>query len=182
MADYAANFTARYRIRYSSAGYAHTMMFRAVHGDASPAVGLVNAASSFLTALAPFMHADWSVVSAEYAARNSDVFLPVATPANPTGKSLVPSTKGGVPAFVGFSGRTGGGSKVRLYVYGLVLRPDTDGGMDYRFSQGESADLATAIANLANSSILAGVDGLTAVWRQYVNLGYNSHWQRALRG
>ena len=59
MADYAPNYTARYRIRYRTLGQVHTAQFRLSRANANPAVAGAAAFSDVLTALCvPLMLGD----------------------------------------------------------------------------------------------------------------------------
>ena len=161
-------------------------MIRAPHGALGAQADLVARANSITAALAPAMFADWAVLGADFAARNSEVFLPVTGVNTPAGKSNATPAGYLVPAFVGFVGRSAGGSRVRLSMFGTTLQASMNVAQhDYRIQAGENGIVTNTIAALnsgAGGSSMGGIDGGAVSWYNYANLGFNAHWQRKLRG
>ena len=186
MADYATINTARLRVRYTQGGKQHTFQIRAPHGAIGAQGDLVSRANSILAAIAPALFADWSVLGADFAARDSEIFLPVGGVNTPAGKSSATPVAFLVPAFVGFVGRSAGGSRVRLTLFGTVLQASMGASAhDYRIQGGENGFVdgtIVALNNGAGGSSMGGIDGGAVSWYSYANIGYNAHWQRELRG
>ena len=106
MADFAPNYTARYRVRYSSLGKSHSMTWRVVSSVTDP-TGIAAKVGLFLADLEGVLFDDWTVVGADFAEADTDVFLPATPPDQPTGAI---AASGGFPQDacfqVGFVGRT----------------------------------------------------------------------------
>jgi len=130
----------------------------------------------FLTALATKIYG-LTIDVVDFAASGSNVFNPVTTGIE---GNVYGSGAGGtvaVPSYYNFIARSSGGRRLRMAVFGAVIA-----GADYRFIAGEDADLDAALAVLvAAGSSLKCIDGLTPVWKTYINAGFNSYWQRAVR-
>jgi hypothetical protein len=53
---------------------------------------------------------------------------------------------------------------------------------NYRFDPGEGALVDAAVNRLQGAgSLITGIDGLTPIWKDYVNLITNAYWQKELR-
>jgi len=166
-----ASNTPRFRFHYTQ-GVQHSFQMRS---NASPAVQGEHAAS-FLTALGAAIYS-MTMDFVDWAPAGSDVFNPVITgiEGDTFGAGLV--TQAAQANAYNFIGRTSGGRRVRLMVFGAT----TVGG-DYRFGAGEGASLDAALAQLIGSgNAVQGIDGLTPVWKSYVNALVSAHWQQALR-
>jgi len=139
--------------------------------------------NAFFTALAPLLFNDFAFTDCSFQAAGTLFSVPAPPPAPITPGGGSP-TKGDAPRFISFVGRSSGGRKVALTVYGVTADPgnsDQAISQDYRLLYGEQAQVAAAITVLVYSSFSA-VDGPEPVtWKQYANLGYNSHFQRKLR-
>lgn len=172
MAPLPPNGTARFRVFYTNVGKQHTLEIRS---GASPlAVGLI--ADDLFTHLTPLI-APTVIDTVQFAANGSNVFNPVTT-------GIEGNTYGGgfgsahnAAWFISFIGRTSGGRRCRLYVFGALTLA-----VDYRYIAGESADIDAAIASLvAVGDDILGIDGLMPIWKSYANGGANSYWQKQLR-
>lgn len=166
--------TARYKLYYTFAGVQHVVQVRAIgaHSPASFGTFMDGIFTSLNTAL-------WalSVIKVEFAAVGSDVFNLVTTGIE--GNAYGSGTPVGllVPQFIAFQGRSSGGRKVRMSIYGI--KPEEN---DYRFEPGDSAAVDAAISALAASSNFgASIDGLDPTWYLYANTGFNAYWQRKQR-
>lgn len=182
MADFAPNYTARYRLRYTAAGKQHTMLFRGATKavvDAAPFVGNI---SAFLNALAPSLLGTWAVIGADVAEQDSDIFLPASVlPVITASRSGTPGTAPQVPRFCSFVGKTALGHGARIYVFGVSLAPEGTESANYRFEAGENANLDAAILQLQSWTALRGPDLAAVSWYSYANYGLNAYYQRKAR-
>lgn len=185
MADFVANSTKRLRVRYRANGRNHSMTFRwqvsNIEGDVTD---MVDKVSAFVDALSPMLTNDWKYNSMEWAAAGSDVFLPVALPAQPTGAQ--PSLAGTADAILslGFVGRGALGGKARLFIYGYGLFVEGGGSVlrDFRIQPGERAEVTSAIAilnDLAPEQV--ATDGSVVQWYPYANVKFNDYWMARVR-
>lgn len=187
MTDYAPNYTHRYRVRYFCCLKAHTVTWR---WDAEAAAfniaELQEDVGDWFDALIPLMANDFSILSAEGAARNSDVFLPNPLPTitaavNPLNTPF----KGNMPRFVSFAAKSQQGNATRQFFYGLTSSAYTElqaDGNDYRFTQGEDAVIDSALLAYSNVRNLVGSDNLPAQYvYSYANVGLNAYYQRRAR-
>jgi len=184
MPDFAPNFTARYRIRYSSLGKTHTMTWRLLAGVTDPSA-LIAKIGLFLAEFNSNLYADWHILSADFALADSDVFLPAAMPTNPTGAVAVDATKLSDAAIaISFVGRTIAGGRARMFLYGTAYGAAirVTSGNDWKFLSSEDADVSAGIVRLNETSpAIVGNDNEVAVWYEYVNVKPNDKWVRKLR-
>jgi hypothetical protein len=184
MPDFAPNFTPRYRVRYSSQGKSHRMQFRVARGVTDP-TGIATKVGAFLAALEDGLYADWTVLGADFALTDSDIFLPVDPPTSPSGGvSLSGITVAAAAGSISFPGRSANGLRAVIYVYGSGFNVNvgraTDA--DFRMLATESSIISDAIAALNElSPAVVGNDGATATFYPYVNMKFNDHWVRKLR-
>jgi len=112
-----------------------------------------------------------------FAADGSNVFNLVTTgvEGNTYGSGTTDVSESG--RFVSFIGRSSGGRRVRLYVFGFITVSH-----DFRFVAGEVTQVDDAIDVLqAAGSTLVAIDDIQPIWKNYANAGYNAHWQKAVR-
>lgn len=184
MADFAPNFTARARLKYSSLGKNHSMMWRVSSAETDP-TGISAKIGLFLDDLAPILFNDFTVIGLDFALADSDVFLPAPTPAFGGGDV---SAGGGVPTdaavSLSFVGRSTLGGKARMFLYGtntgaIVRTADVN---DWKLLSSEDASISAAIVRLneTSPSIVANDDSVVA-WYEYVNVKYNDRWVRRMR-
>ena len=82
-----------------------------------------------------------------------------------------------VPYNINFVGRSTGGRRVRLDLFGYKGAIS-----DWRRTSAESTDVAAAVAELNTATdIYLAVDGLKPFWYPYGNVGANAYWQREQR-
>lgn len=170
-----ASNTARWKLGYTVGETDHVFQVRST-GAASPS-SFAAWVDSFLTALSPALYA-MTLTSVQFASPGSDIFNLVATSiiGNPYGSGVIAGFR--TPQFVAFQGRSSGGRKVRLSVYGFKF--DTN---DYRVNPGELDAVDDAILVLAGSTTFGvAIDGIDPTWYPYANTGFNAYWQRQLRG
>lgn len=187
MADYAPNFTARYRLRYSTLGLQHAIVIRlpsnVVQADITP---YVQKLGSFLQAISAGRYTDWTMLNGAFAPANSDVFLPAQLPTN-VGPGL-----SAVPPVVTFShrslsyswpGRSTAGHRAILYLITVSTGAETAADIaDARLTSQENTAIADSVNALNASPPFVGNDDKGAVWYPYVNLKHNSYWTRQSRG
>lgn len=185
MADFAPNYTPRYKITYSSLGATHTMQFRLPRSFNLADLGAIQGKiAAFLGALNDVRYDDWTVLGASFAAVDSDIFLPAGAPAVAAG--TVVST--GVAAYnkalhLSFPARSAAGLRGILYLYGvsfagLGLSPEID---DFRVTSVEDASVGSAVNALNASPEFYGNDNEVLSWYEYANWKYNDHWLRVVR-
>jgi len=82
-----------------------------------------------------------------------------------------------VPFFLNFVGRSTGGRRVSLALFGK------SGSLsDYRLTSSEETEIAAAVAILNGSEgTFLAIDDLPAIWYPYANVGVNAYWQRKQR-
>jgi hypothetical protein len=184
MADYAPNFTPRYRVRYISQSKSHNMTFRVARGTTDP-TGIAGKVESFLAAIQGHLYTDWTVISATFALEDSDIFLPAPAPASPTGAaSLVGVRVSASAVHISFPGRSTSGGRAIVYVYGSNYAPNTVDAEDddFRRTGAEEAAIAGGVTALNElSPALVANDNGSATFYDYVNTKFNDHWVRKLR-
>lgn len=179
MADYASFNTARYRIRYKAQGYVHSLTLR--YAPSSGLTSVQETFDTFLSAMAPLLTSDFTILSSTAAATNSDVFLPV----DPQPLAITPTSLpilGGGPSYYTFIGQSNLGSQVKFTLYGAGFQAAQNVGSraDYRLVPSENINIPIALAALDDVPLI-GIDGTPANWYPYINLGYNAHWQKKSR-
>lgn len=167
-----ANNTARYRVSYTVNGFTHTFQIRSLSSPA--AIGAhINA---FFGALAPLLYAT-VIGTTEFAAAGSDVFNLVTTGAEGAAHGTGIGPLNVVPLAFNFIGRTSGGRRVRRAIFG-----STSVATNYRAVAGELVAADAARNNLvAAGSLILGIDGITPIWKTYINLKYFDHWVKEVR-
>jgi len=184
MPDFAPNYTARYRIRYTSLGKSHSMTWRVASSVTDPA-GIAAKVGLFLADLEPILWNDWTLTGADFALADSDVFLPAVLPDAPTGAvSTSGSVSNDAAISLSFVGRSTAGLKARMFIYG------TDGaaflrvadGQDFRLTSAEEPAISDAIVRLNETSpAIVANDDAVATFYEYVNIKYNDRWLRRFR-
>lgn len=188
MADFAPNYTVRYRVRYSTLGHTHVMLWRIQRGTFGANLGaLVAKVTAFLNDLTAARYTDWTVLGADAATEDSDIFTPATAPTPAAGTAVIPADpiSEGILS-TSFVGRSYAGQKTRLFVYGLLLAPEVVLGAtpfdNFRVTGAELASIATAVGRLNNNSpALVGSDNVNTTWYSYVNTKYNDFWLRKIR-
>lgn len=175
MAPLLPSSTSRYKLTYSTAPFEHSMIMRVVNSvTPSQASSYFDA---FLAALGPLL-GTITIVRLELALQASDVFNVVAWSGAATYGTGAPANIQ-EPAFISFTGKDALGRRARVTCFGLTGVTQ----QDYRFQAGESAAADAARVQLATGSDRwKTIGGLSPVWNNYANLGFNAHYQRKLRG
>lgn len=186
MADFAPNFTARYRVKYTTLGRQHSMLWRIARGVGSTGLALMVAkVGSVLNVLVPARYTDWLVVGAEYAPEDVDFFVPAAIPTVTTGTAPIPPNPVSQSTFaISMVGRSTAGQKARMFLFGTSFDPESllAPGDNFRVSTVESP-LVTSLVNSLNSGspTIVGSDGMGVIWYSYINTKYNDHWIAKVR-
>jgi hypothetical protein len=183
--DFAPNWTARYKLSYRVLSKKHSMLFRFIRGtDASTGTAMAAAVAVFLNTLETYMYSDFAIIGADFAAADSDVFLPTVAPTGIAGTS----STAGVPLSerarsTSFVGRSDAGGRCIIFVYGLVLPPTDPTAGDFRVTVAENTSIANGVTalNTLSPHLVAG-DGYDTNWYPYVNTKYNNYHTRKLRG
>lgn len=172
MAPISPDNTPRFRVKYTNIGTQHTMDIRSTSSPSS----LGTQVDAFLTALSPKMRAT-VIDEVLFASSGSSVFNTVTSGIEGNTYGSGAGVLANVTQYADFVGRSSGGRRVRLAVFGI---PDTS--TDFRYLAGEDADIDATIAvlNGAGNTFLA-IDNLPPVWKSYANAGQNAYWQRQLR-
>jgi len=172
MAPLPPNGTPRFRFNYTVGGLAHSFQVRS-HGSPSLVGGLVD---GVLTQLSDGLF-DFTLDTVDFAADNSDIFIPVITGIE--GETYGDGTPTDLqkPWFYGFQGRGATGRKWHLDIFGAIAL-----GNNYIWSPGEYTVIDNAVAALqAFGSDLVDIADAQVTVYTYVNGGANSHFQRKAR-
>lgn len=181
MADYAPNYTARYKLQYSTYGDVHDLGLRFPASMSQNDVKL--AAEAFLdeifTNLAPKMTVSWTVLGAEYSAANSNFFFPIGydgpAPAGVVNAGVAPIDE---IVMSTWSGRTVGGHGTRFVLFGLFWNAVTDPVFDdFTVTPTEYAPLSGVRASL-NTAGMVGNDNVAATfWNPNVSAKVSDAWR-----
>lgn len=190
MPDFAPNFTARIRVRYSALGRSHSQTWR------TPAAGALDAGigaaivdiGNYYADIQAGLSSDFAILSTSFARENEDIFLPsvlgvTVTPGGPTVSA--PQARRMSTQSLSFVGRTSAGLRAVIYQYGWLqdqLVDAVDAPDNFRLDPGEDATIDTAIADLNGVLVtLCGNDGNGITWYPYANLKFNDYWLRKAR-
>jgi len=172
MAPLPPNSTPRFRFTYAQGSFEHSFQIRSE--DSPATVG--NVVDQFLTAFGTGVYAT-TLIGAEFAADNSDIFNPVVTgfEGNTYGTGAAPTQE--VPWAFTFVGRTPGGRRCRLALFGAKSLFT-----NYRATPAEAAFIADALDVLtSNTGIIMGIDANDVIWKPYANIQVNDHWLKEVR-
>lgn len=174
MAQLPVNNTTRWKVRYQQGNYSHTFEVRTA-ADVSPAA-FGAFVGGFLDSLGGHVYLG-VVTEVQRSVEGSDIFLPFATGLEGVSFGEQPISVDNVPRYIDFVGRSSGGRRVRLAIFGYAGVTS-----EYRVTAAENPEFATAIGMLNGSDdIGVAIDGMPVIWKPYVNVGYNAYWQRAVR-
>lgn len=173
MAPLSPDNTERFRITYNVGGESHNFEVRT---DSTSPSSLGSEVDAFLTQLIPMLNLV-TIDLVEYAAGGSNIFNPVASGIESNTYGSGAGTGSAAANYINFIGRSTGGRRVRLMVFGLKVDAN-----DYRFLPGENAYVDAAISQLKTPpNVFLAIDNIKPVWYTYANAGVNAHWQKALR-
>lgn len=186
MADYAPNWTPRYRVRYKVGGRNHSFTWRVQRGLVAldAADSLANRASAFFNALRDILYANFAILGADFAETDSDIFLPTIAPTvDIGGPSDIGSSTTKFITQYRFEARAVTGSRYNFSMFGLSLDIDDATASDYRISGLENPFLTAArgaLTELGGEQLVA-ISGAPLVWKPYVNVKVNDHWVKRAR-
>lgn len=170
------NSTDRYLFKYEVSGVEHKLIIRTAPGTlASDVSDLISAV------LADVGDGFWasSAVGMDFIAEGSNISIPSVYSGLVTTWGSGAAGDGGTPAFAGWAGRGLDGRKMTGHLFGFKSIGSIG---DYRFTTASSAPWAEAFAEIAAAEdIFLTVGGSKAVLHPYVNIGFNSYWQRQMR-
>lgn len=187
MADYAPNFTARYRIRYQTLNLQHTLQVRLPSTVLQTELGpYVTKLANFLSMTAPFRFTDWTVLGASFAPANSDVFLPAQIPTGiASGGVALPTVVTFSHTSLAFSwpGRSVLGHRGIIYLITTSTGAETAADIaNARLTASENVSVIDSVNALNAAPSFVGNDNQSWVAYPYVNLKFNSYWNRRARG
>jgi hypothetical protein len=166
--------TERFKVRYTNQTKQHACVVRTHSVSPGAFGGDFDALMTALTSILPSTVIDL----VEYAASGSNIFNPVTTGIEGNAYGSGGGAVIGAAEYLGFVGRSTGGHKARLYVFGINALASND----YRFVAGEVAAIDNAIGLLnAATTVYLAIDGVKPTWKSYANAGVNAHWQKAIR-
>lgn len=181
MPDYAPDATPRYKVLYVSAGFQHTMMYRAQRGS-NAATTIANgrsAAAAVSAALQSLLPEDFEFLQESYALTDSDIFLPTgALPTQPTGAIAVadytPVMRGTCTTFSG----KGGVSKAKSEWFGVFWDPsDTTGpAANGLVTSSEDATVSAAISALVTVTGIRSISNEPVTWYARATVKPNDHY------
>lgn len=180
MADFASNNTSRYKVRYSSAGAPHDMVFRYDLPASPPSAATIDGVKDFLDALASNRFSDWTVLSESWAAQGNTFFVPLPITLAPiAGTTAVVAAQAQRSAFMSFVGLSALGNQARILVFGISANPISAGGntaSNWRVTTAEDGGIASAVAALNALPDLVAIDEQPVVFHSYANFKNHSHW------
>ena len=179
--DFATIDTPRVRLHYRVQGLDHSIMGRMPIGDTIiNASDYLNLLTGMLNELTAQRYTDWALLAADFAAQDSDVFLPIApggyTPTDAGTVTTAGREVSAAAAQIRFEGKGTGGSKVSLSVFGTNWFPGLTAAADFRVTAAENPQISAAVDYLNSGSHgvnLRAIDGSVAVWKGYVNVKFN---------
>jgi hypothetical protein len=175
MAPLNPNSTDRAWLKYTSMGTEHELMFR--QPDATPQADIIANAVGIANALKSFMWTGDSFIGLRHADGGSNLSFPLAWTAIAGTNDTTPVTDDEAK-FVAVAGRSLGGRRSRM----TFFTPYPSDALGYRtpapgsFAPGA---LWTAVQGMEPPNV--AVDEQEVIWNSYINIGYNSYWQRQLR-
>lgn len=174
MAPLAVDNTQRFFLDYSTTNLSHTMMVRTTTPTSGGAFS--SFMNAFLTALAPELSLI-TIDGARVAQINTNVSIPIVWSGAATyGTGSEPLNFR--PRQLAFLGRTANGRRARLFVYG----GDFTSPNDFRITRAANANIDAAYDVLElNPQFFAAIDGLATVKYGYVDVNFNSYWEREVR-
>jgi hypothetical protein len=180
MAPLPFNNTGVYSVEYRWSNGTASMQVRVDEATASY-MDAVSALGGFIDTLGGWLDVEWAYTGATYTAEGANFSIPVVTPNQPiTSNDL--QNEAYRPLEMSFTGRSTGGRRVSISVFGSKISQ----GANYRYVQGELPDIDDALLYLStvattHPGTFVAVDGLLVNWKLYVNLNFNSYWERQAR-
>jgi hypothetical protein len=174
MAPLPPNNTPTYFLDYTTSLQEHTMEVRAA-ASVSPAT-FSSIMDSFLTQLASEL-SQITIVGGRFRAAGTTFSSPVVLTITGNSYGVGGQTQDSLPIALNFVGRSPGGRRVRLMVFGYKGTFSA-----YRVNTSESTAVTNAVSTLNNTvNCFQAIDGLDPVWYPYANVLVNAYWQRKTR-
>lgn len=177
MAPLAPSNTRRWWFEYSDGVNNHELMFRG--GTDTTTGDMISLFSDFMTAIDSALYLT-TVLGGRFADVGENISNPFTYDGPPDfGTGEMPVVR--APLEISFEGRSTDGRKVSYSVYGMLGTPSST----YRYLNGEYPALDAGLAELAGASAsgtLKTISGLRPIFKTYINLNYNSYWERRARG
>jgi len=177
MAPVNPNNTARLWVDYTDGIHQHTLMWR-VNGAIASIAAAKTAVHDFLTALSPVLF-ELTITGARAAAAGSDV----SNPSLWTGDASYgtgAATAINAPVEIRYEGRSLGGRRGSAHLYGYKVGvPGT-----FRIGITPASELDDALVVLQAATVagtMVAIDNGAMNWHTYVNIQYNSYWERKAR-
>lgn len=176
MAGLPVNNTGRLVLRYNDGVNNHNLLMRFPETVTDAAVQAVM--QDFLAALEPSLYLITIIGLTEYAI-NSNVGFPVAWTGDASyGSGTMPDVA--APLQLRWEGYSFGGRKVSFSMWGgSFVVPD-----QYRYQAGAVAafdDARQVLFDAMGAGTICAIDGIAANMKTYININYNSYWERQAR-
>jgi hypothetical protein len=166
--------TARFKLRYSDGQNNHALVMRTSSNVAHAACQTLDL---FLAAHNAVV-AQLTIIGLEYAPAGSDIFNPVVwDQATTYGTGTLAELER--PYTWSYTGRSPGGHKSRVFLFGNNLHSDASWRTD---DNGTNFVTAALEALNNNSAHFLAIDGGVPIWHAYANQGANDHWIKRARG
>ena len=183
--DYAPNYTPRVRVKYKSHEKTHTLTVRPASNDTGGFNTAVSLVDNILTLMKPAMDKKATILGADYAVEDSDVFLPLNYNF-PQFAAQTPSAadpdRFNAAVYVSFQGISALGTRTQFFVYGINNIHSGHTMDNFRLEYGEWEEVSDVIDLLLSSSgALRAIDKQGIIWRTYANYGVNAYYQRMAR-
>lgn len=179
MSDLAPNWTPRIRVRYRVQSRNHSFLFRMKRdqGEANLA-SYIGKIESWLAAVQASLYSDFAVQGCEWAAVDSDVFLPTTPPDSPTGALSTSGRPGNQQSLgVTFTGRASSGAKWKVTLFGFGTLPAHTSGDDWVILPAENAAVAAGITALSElAPTVKAIDGTDVSIYPRALLKHFDHW------
>ena len=175
MAPLPENNTAVLFVDYDTCGEPHQLQCRMA--DASTVTEAMDGVNAFLTALGN-SHRLMTITGARHRAALATVTTDVVWTGAAT-YGIGAGTHDESAKFYDFIGRSAGGRRVRVGIFGAIIGVE---GEDYRLAASSDPAFSGALAVLVGAiDHFVAIDGLPASWKPYVNLGQNAYWRNHIR-
>jgi hypothetical protein len=185
VADFAPNYTARYKLIYTVAGLQHSLGLRYSAAMAQSAVtaNAVALLNSIFDALSAVMLSSFTLVDAEYSAANSTFFVPVGIDdlvvAGAVSAGIFPMDE---IVSTTWAGRSIGGHKGKFVMFGVYWGVSNADFTDFVVTPAEEVAIGTVADLLATAPGLVMNDNLAATfWRERATIKVSDAWVKHRR-
>jgi hypothetical protein len=184
MADFAPNYTARYKLIYTAAGLQHScgLRFPASMAQTAVVAAAVQTLNEIFAACAGRLFTDFTLVDAEYSAANSTFFVPVGVDdlvvAGTVNAGINPMDE---IVSTTWSGRSIGGHKGKFVLFGIHWAVTEAAFDDFVVTATEQAFIGTVANSLRDNSVVMNDNLDAAFWRQRATIKPSDAWIDARR-